>query len=256
MTGGGGLRRGGLTLLLACACGALPAALPPLVWPTPNRAWLDGRGIAEYIQPTVSGDPASGLFGGWRSGGNQFHGGVDLLPVSRDARGEAADPVFAAMPGVVRHTNTRAGDSSYGRYIVIEHTGTEPAALTLYAHLAAVSVAPGDVVKAGQVVGKMGRSAGGYSIPRERAHLHFEICLRLTDNFQAWYDRQKFGSPNKHGVWNGLNMARLDPLAFLNACREGRTRGLAEWLRGMEEAARVRVAAARTPDFVTRYPAL
>src|SRR3954471_9335673 len=90
-----------------------------LAWPTPNQAWAQGKPVSEYLQHAGSGDPESGGFGGVRSGGAQFHEGIDIKCVSRDRHGEPLDAVFAAMDGVVRHINASAGDSSYGRYIVI-----------------------------------------------------------------------------------------------------------------------------------------
>ncbi|MES1168038.1 MAG: M23 family peptidase, partial [Oleiharenicola lentus] len=102
-------------------------------WPTPNPAWEKGRGYESWVQPTVSGDPQSGLFGSVRSNGAQFHEGLDIKPISRDARGEPRDQVTAAMDGVVRNISARAGESSYGRYIVLEHPGAVPAVYTLYA---------------------------------------------------------------------------------------------------------------------------
>lgn len=227
-------------------------------WPTPNTAWLEGKPIDSYIQPTVSGDPISGCFGCVRSSGTQFHEGIDLKPIRRDRRGEAADPVFAVMPGVVRHLSARAGSSSYGRYIVIEHPDVTPAVYSLYAHLA--SLAPGlqvgDRVERGQTLGLMGRSAGGYTIPRERAHLHFELGLMITRDFQSWYVARKFGSPNEHGLWNGMNLMGFDPLGFFDDFKARRVDNFREYLVTLERAVRIRIATRRIPDFVQRYPSL
>lgn len=239
---------------------AAAAAAPriDLAWPTPNKAWIEGRPLSAYIQPTASGEVMSGCFGCVRSDGHQFHEGIDLKPVARDARGEPVDKVFAALPGVVRHINTRAGESSYGRYIVIEHTGFELSILTLYAHLGGVTpgLRNGDNVARGQVIGIMGHSAGGYAIPRERAHLHFEMGVWVTRDFQKWYDRQEFGSPNEHGRWNGMNIVGFDPLDFYNRFRAREVDNFQEYFDRMETAVRVRVATRRTPDFIERYPTL
>lgn len=253
---------GGLSRLVAClfaamfflCTGGFAADFFQVAWPTPNRAFLEGKGIDAFVQPTVSGEARSGLFGGTRSGGRRFHGGLDLKPVKRERSGEAADPIFAAMDGVVRYVNTKTGNSSYGRYIVIEHMGASPRVLTLYAHLAAAYVKAGEEVKLGQVIGKMGRSAGGYSISRDRAHLHFEFGLWLGRDFQSWYVWKKFGSPNYHGVWNGLNMVRIDPLDFFQKYRSGTARSFGEYFANLEEAVRVRIATRKRPDFLERYP--
>ncbi len=229
-----------------------------LAWPTANHAYAEGAELERFIQPTVSGEVESGLFGCVRTSGNQFHEALDLMPIARDAQGEATDEVFAVLGGVVRHVNERPGLSSYGRYVVIEHVGTEPAVYTLYAHLARVdpAIEAGAGVRTAQVLGVMGRSAGGYTIPRERAHVHFEMGVRLTDDFQSWYDWKKFGSKNDHGVWNGMNLAGFDPLAFYDAFRAHRVNTFGEHLRNLPPAVKVRVATSRTPDFVQRYPAL
>ena len=229
-----------------------------LVWPTPHPAWTEGKSPAEWLQHAGSRDPESGGFGGVRSAGGQFHEGIDIKPVVRDRRGEPLDNVFAAMDGVVRYVSTAAGDSSYGRYVVLEHPAMTPAVYTLYAHFARIipELRAGAEVKAGQVLGTMGHSAGGYMIPVDRSHLHFEIGVVMTRNFQAWYDRRRFGSKNEHGMWNGMNLMGIDPLAFFNEWREGRVARIQDVFDRMETAVRVRIATFRTPDFVTRYPSL
>jgi len=229
-----------------------------LIWPTPNPAFQKGAGIEEFIQPTVSGDPESGLFGCVRNNGARFHEALDLFPMSRDSRGEATDPVFSVLPGRVVHVNATAGYSSYGRYIVVLHDQEVPTFHTLYAHLASVAdgIAAGVRVDSGTTLGKMGRSAAGYTIPRQRAHLHFEIGFCLTSDFQTWYDRQKFGSKNRHGIWNGMNMVSIDPLKYYKAIRSGQVLNMYEYLKAIPAVARIRVYTSQIPNFVKNYPAL
>lgn len=228
------------------------------IWPALNKAPLLGRPISDFVQATVSGEAASGLFGCVRSNGLQFHEGIDLKPVQRDARGEPLDVVSAAMAGIVRHVNVRAGESSYGRYLVIEHSDVAPAVYTLYAHLRSVEpgIRAGVAVKAGQVIAGLGRSAGGYSISKDRAHLHFEIGLMATRDFQSWYNWKKFGSPNEHGMWNGMNLLGIDPLDWFRQFHAGRIGGFQQYFDNMKPAVRVRVATNRVPDFIQRYPTL
>lgn len=248
-----------VSAVVAVTMGAAAAAeRVEIVWPTPSKAFAENRPIAAFIQHAGSGDPTSGCFGCVRGSGAQFHEGIDIQPVKRDRRGEAVDDVFAAMDGVVSHVSTKAGNSSYGRYVVIEHPEVTPAVYTLYAHLARVEseVERGARVRRGQTIGTMGRSAGGYTIPRDRAHLHFEIGLWLTRDFQAWYDRKKFGSPNEHGLYNGMNLMGFDPLPFFEAHRAKRALNFQQYLAGMQPAVRLRVATHRVPDFVRRYPSL
>ena len=227
-------------------------------WPTPHPAWNQGKPPASFLQQAGSGDPSSGGFGGVRSGGANFHEGIDIVPQSRDRRGEPMDDVFAAMAGVVRHINSSAGDSGYGRYIVLEHPEETPGVYTLYAHLARITpgLRVGAVVKVGQVLGTMGHSSGGYSIPKDRSHLHFEIGLMITRDFQNWYAQKKFGSANEQGLWNGMNLMGLDPLDFLGLWRTKRVNTFQDYFAQLEPVVTVRIATMRTPDFVTRYPSL
>ncbi len=227
-------------------------------WPTPNKAWEQGKDYEAWVQPTVSGEPESGLFGCVRSGGTQFHEGLDIRATAHDRRGEPTDPITAAMDGVVRYVNTSPGNSNYGRYIVLEHPDLTPAVYTLYAHLAKVEpgLRPGLVVKHGQVIGLMGRSEGSAAIPKERAHMHFEIGLVMTHDFASWYATKKFGSANEHGLYNGMNLMGFDPNDFLREFRRHRVDNFQEYLDKLRSVVRVRVATSRTPDFITRYPSL
>jgi hypothetical protein len=162
------------------------------------------------------------------------------------------------MAGVVRHINSSAGDSSYGRYIVIEHPDQTPGIYTLYAHLSKIApgLRAGERVTKGQVIGTMGHSSGGYSIPKDRSHLHFEIGVMVTRDFQGWYARQKFGSANEQGLWNGKNLMGFDPLDFLNLWRAKHVNTFQEYFAQLDAVVTLRIATLRTPDFVTRYPSV
>ena len=228
-----------------------------LIWPTPNPAFQNGQPIEAFIQPTASGVAESGLFGCVRNSGGRFHEGLDLYPVARDKRGEPTDAVYAVLPGRIVHVNKTSGHSSYGRCVVVEHDKEIPAFHTLYAHLASVGegITVGARVESGTKLGIMGRSAS-YSIPRTRAHLHFEIGFRLTNHFQAWYDRQKYGSKNRHGSWNGMNLVSINPLGFYESVRQGKVSNVSEYLKLIPAYARIRVQTSAIPDFVKDYPAL
>ena len=253
------MRRLRTALLLPLLWAAAPAAeRVDVFWPTPTTAWSEGRPPSEFLQHAGSGDAESGGFGGVRNGGRQFHEGIDIKAVSRDRRGEPADSIFAAMAGVVRHISRSAGDSNYGRYIVLEHPGVSHAVYTLYAHLSHIApgLKEGDQVARGQIIGTMGHSSGSYVIPRDRAHLHFEIGVMVTRDFQWWYNARKFGSTNDHGLWNGMNLMGFDPLDFLNQWRAHRVDTFQDYFARMEPEVRVRIATRRVPDFVLRYPSL
>jgi murein DD-endopeptidase MepM/ murein hydrolase activator NlpD len=98
-----------------------------------------------FYNPADGGTPAC-----------EFHRGIDISAArSRDVR--------ACADGVVIFAGY---DSSYGKYIMIEHESF----VSLYAHCDSLLCAAGDNVRAGDsiaVAGSTGRSTG--------PHLHFEI---------------------------------------------------------------------------------
>jgi murein DD-endopeptidase MepM/ murein hydrolase activator NlpD len=77
-------------------------------------------------------------------------------------------PIAAADAGVVSYTNWGWG-GGYGNFILITHGN---GFATLYAHLSAIGVATGQVVRRGEAIGAEGST--GYSTG---PHLHFEIRL-------------------------------------------------------------------------------
>ncbi|CAI8262503.1 MAG: Uncharacterised protein [Opitutia bacterium UBA7350] len=228
------------------------------VWPTPNEAFIQGESVDAFVQPTVSGKVESGLFGCVRNGGQKFHEGLDLFPVRRDAHGEANDQIFSIRPGRVVYICDRPSWSNYGRYVVVQHKNETTAFHSLYAHIAKIDprIQVGVSVDAGTVLGVMGRSASGYVIPKSRAHLHFEIGLRLSHDFEAWYQRHDFRSPNRHGSWNGMNLVSVDPLGFYKALRQKEVTDFNGYLKALPVAARVRVFSNKIPQFIRDNPEL
>lgn len=89
--------------------------------------------------------------------GRRYHYGIDVNL-------NTGDPVVSAFHGTVRIAKF---NKTYGNLVVVRHeNGLE----TFYAHLSAIDVEAGDVVKAGQQIGlggNTGRSRG--------SHLHFEV---------------------------------------------------------------------------------
>lgn len=234
----------------------LPGQAP--VWPVPGEAFAEGRPYAEFVQPTAAGTPESALFGCVRNNGNRFHEAIDIAPVLDRRKGEATDPVSAIHDGVVVHVNRIAGNSSYGRYVVLEHRQLDLPVYSLYAHLARLdaSIKEGVEVKAGDQLGIMGRSAGGYSIPRTRAHLHLEVGLRLSDEFQEWYDRQGYSSLNQHGNYNGMNLVGWDPLDYFTAFRDRGIESVLGYFEQLPVGVMLHIRTQRIPDFLQRYPQL
>jgi len=102
------------------------------------------------------------------------HGGMDLGWAS--AYGGPEQPVYAAGDGIVigarnDYNTTDAGGASYGNYVEIKHDDNT---VTLVAHLkyGSVTVTPGQRVKMGDMVGRMGNTGRA-----DGNHVHYEIFI-------------------------------------------------------------------------------
>ena len=226
-----------------------------LVWPTANLAYLEKQAPEKYIQPTASGKIISGYFGCVRSQGRKFHEGLDLKAIQHDRQGESTDSVFSFSSGTVVYLNNTASKSTYGKYVVIEHASLDLPIYSLYAHLRSIDndLIIGATVLAGQSIGVLGRTAS-YTIPKNRAHLHWEIGIRYTNAFGDWYQSKKFKSPNKHGIWNGQNLGGVDPLAFFSFCQNNFSPQA--FFNQLPKVLTVSVSTSKVPDFCIRYPTL
>jgi murein DD-endopeptidase MepM/ murein hydrolase activator NlpD len=105
---------------------------------------------------------------GWRvhpiSGESRFHSGTDI-------GADEGTPVLAAFAGKVQLADFMGG---YGLTVVLQHNkGKEE---TLYGHLSELFVKPGETVKQGEVIGRVG-STGFSTGP----HLHFEFRQQSAD---------------------------------------------------------------------------
>ena len=256
-----------------------PPPPPPPVWqamvpPTPQTNLLnpDAPGV---LQPTGSGRLESAKFGSTRTGVRNgraypaFHEGVDIAATMRDRKGVATDPVYAAAAGRVAFINSAAGNSSYGKYVVIEHPdpslgsiklrdgSSVPATVyTLYAHLADIRflVRPGHAVEAGDIIGTMGATSNTQPpIPRDRSHLHWEIGVMLNARFETMAREQKL-VPD-FGNYNGGNLFGLDALDFYAAHARDPELTMAGYLAQLRPACEV-VLRGKYPDYFRRYPAL
>jgi murein DD-endopeptidase MepM/ murein hydrolase activator NlpD len=129
---------------------ALATATPSL-WPV--QGWITSA--MGYRQDPITGDA-------------DFHPGLDIA-------GDKGDPVYATAAGTVKDTGYKNG---YGNLVMLDHGfGLQ----TRYGHLQSYSVKPGDHVKRGDVIGRVGATgrATGY-------HLHYEILAngRLLNPLQ------------------------------------------------------------------------
>src|SRR5437588_8185338 len=186
-----------LGLMAVASSGAEPLNL---VLPTDNDALFRGDGPAfyQYVERDYHGEKSTpwegGRYGFVRdpvetSAGiiyTRFHEGIDIRPLHRDERGEPLDEVRAIADGKVVHTNFVPGYSNYGKYIVIEHHWDGSPYYSLYGHLKAIDARIGQTVQRGQHIAVMGYTGEG--INQERAHLHLELNLILSHNFDSWYD--------------------------------------------------------------------
>lgn len=128
---------------------------------------LPGNGDVRLLFPLSIPSAITSAFG-WRihpiTGDQRLHTGTDLgAPMGT--------PVLAALTGRVIMADFFGG---YGLAIALEHTNGSQQ--TLYAHLSEIFVKPGDVVKQGTVIGRVG-STGNSTGP----HLHFEFRQQTPD---------------------------------------------------------------------------
>jgi murein DD-endopeptidase MepM/ murein hydrolase activator NlpD len=141
---------------------ASPSPAPaPASAPAPEQARSDWKAPAGFrLTNPLPGARTSSGFGEVSSiRGNRPHGGHDLAQPS-------GTPIKAAAPGKVVEAKTD-GDG-YGNYITIDHGNGW---YTRYAHMVEKTpLKEGDVVTAGQQIGKVG-STGNSTGP----HLHFEV---------------------------------------------------------------------------------
>lgn len=237
--------------------GAWLALGQPFQLPTANQDIFRSGGETRYFVGTAGRPWTSGTFGCVRSEGQQLHEGWDIRAVGRDRQGEPTDEVRAAADGVVAYLNSRPALSNYGRYLILRHRVNGLEIYSLYAHLARVrdGLQPGRPVRAGEVLGVMGRSANTRTaISRDRAHLHFELGLRISDRFSAWYRKHFPGERNDHGEFNGRNFLAVDPLpVFREQLRRGAAFDLVALLRAQTPLCRVQVRATR-PAWLRRHP--
>ncbi|MEO0446093.1 MAG: M23 family metallopeptidase [Verrucomicrobiota bacterium] len=183
---------------------------------------------------------------------SRFHEGIDIRPIRRDGNKVPLDLVYSMASGKVVYTNGTSSHSSYGRYVVVEHSFEEASLYSLSAHLADIRVTSGQAVTTKTALGKLGYS--GVGLDRTRAHVHVELNLLINRKFPEWHDRN-YSSPNYHGIYNGLNLIGLDIARALKDSRKGPL-SLASLLHSTPVEYRVVTPNRGTPDILRRYPAL
>jgi murein DD-endopeptidase MepM/ murein hydrolase activator NlpD len=231
----------------------------PFQLPTANRALFEPGGEGKFFVGTVGKPWMSGCYGCVRSDGWQMHEGLDIRCLQRDKRGEPTDPVMATADGTVCYISTKPSLSNYGNYIVVRHQVEGLEIYSLYAHLSAIApgLKVGQSVKAGQTIAIMGHTSNTREqISKDRAHVHFELNLFVSDRFPAWFKKTSPGERNDHGEFNGQNLLGFDPrLILLGEHEEGGQFSVLNFVRDQPALCRVLV---RKTDFpwVKRYAAL
>src|SRR3954470_19061192 len=264
---GNNMRAGTIALLISLVAVAGNAAEPiNLSLPTDNDALLRGDGPAfyQYIERDYHGEKSTpwegGRYGFVRnpvetSAGiiyTRLHEGMDIKPLQRDARGEPIDVVRAIAAGVVVHANPVAGWSNYGRYVVVEHRFDGCKYYSLYGHLSTIAARPGQRVQARDQLGVMGHTGEGLN--QQRAHVHLELNLMLSRQFEAWHDASFKNDPNRHGLYNGLNLVGIDIARLYLALQKRPGLTIPEFLAEEETLYRVLLPASNNFDLAKFYP--
>jgi hypothetical protein len=253
------------TLLIPLA----PAGAEPLAFqlPTENDNLLRGRPekYYMYVDRTFEGERSTPWEGGAyglvrnpvRVGGEvqylRFHEGIDIAPVKRDKAGNPLDLVMSVADGTVVHVSDNPGRSNYGRYLVVAHPVDSRGNVvhSLYAHLAEATVEPGDRVRSGSVLGRMGYTGAG--INRTRAHLHLELGLLMSERFDGWM-RTFGGGTNHHGIYNGMNLIGMDVAGFLTAHHRNPALTIPEFVRKSPAYFKVTIPRDGMLEFAERHP--
>ena len=125
------------------------------------------------VPGVASAQAGSSAYGAPRGGGVRLHKGIDYYA-------DVGTDVVAVTDGTVDHGSSEwmDGFTGFGRHVVTRH----PSGLYSFStHLDTVAVEAGQVVKAGDVIGTVGRSkfskAGGYTddFATSEPHLHFGV---------------------------------------------------------------------------------
>ncbi len=229
-----------------------------LVFPTPRKL---KRGEIEHFQPTASGKPESAYYGSVRTVNvgkhllPSFHEGIDIAAIRRDKKGMPEDEIYAIADGKIVYLNKIAGNSNYGKYVIIAHPTQDGEVFSLYAHLASIDerLRAGLQVSAGDRLGIMGNSAST-GIQKQNAHLHLEIGLMLNSSFAQWYSKKKLKP--YHGNYHGWNFIGIDPLLVYETYSTNSQFNFFDLIKSLPVAFEITIKTSVLPDFFKRYPTL
>ncbi len=247
---------------------APPEPVEPLILelPTRNTTLFEDRPdeFFQYVDRYRNGRHLTPWQGGgygfvrnpWKIGDRtvytRLHEGIDIRPIYRASNGEPLDTVRAVGAGRVVYANREAGQSSYGKYVVVEHRWGDSPFYSLYAHLSDILVDSGAYVRPGDHLARMGYTGRG--INRRRAHVHVEIAMLLNEDFQPWYDTYFSREPNYHSIFSGLNLKGMDVTELFQRQHEDPNLTIQEFVLEQEVAYTVTVPTNGGLDLLNRYP--
>jgi murein DD-endopeptidase MepM/ murein hydrolase activator NlpD len=176
-------------LKLTVSPGSIPRAGALLSWP------VDSPYITQYFGNTNFATQNPQIYNG------HGHNAIDL-------RASPGTPIKAAQSGVVLgtgNTDLTCPGASYGKWIFIKHNN---GLSTIYAHLASFTVAQGDTVVQGQVIGYSDTT--GYATG---PHLHFGVYATSGSEIASFASKSCVGKTYTMPVAD--LSAYLNPLSYL-----------------------------------------
>ena len=85
-------------------------------------------------------------------------------------------------------------------------------------------------------------------------HLHLELNLMLSPQFEAWYNTFFRNDPNHNGIYNGMNLAGLDIARLYLALHKNPSLTIPEFLRREEIFYKVSLPKSRHFELAKLYP--
>ena len=127
---------------------------------------------------------------------SRFHEGIDIQPlISKKQR--YLDIVYPISKGKIVYLNSNPENSNYGKYVVVKHIWKGMPFYSLYAHFSEIHQKIGTRIGKEDSLGRIGYTGKG--ITKNRAHLHLELCLLLSEKLDGI----------SHGIYNGKNLIGL-----------------------------------------------
>lgn len=152
----------------------------PAIWPIDKRNLRHGIGsFGMRVHPVTKVYKA--------------HTGIDL-------GAKTGDPVYVTADGVVKMVESKA--TGYGKQILVDHGyGYQ----TRYAHLSYIGVVPGQHVKRGERIGKVGNT-GTSTGP----HLHYEVIYRGAHMNPVNYFRRDMNAAEFDNIINNAREVQFE----------------------------------------------